>query len=253
MSDDIPLPPAAERSRYAIHDRREVAALLRDLRDRRSLITVAPADGDAMFTTVILEVDERHDRVVLDCASAAAANRRLLECGRVRCHTALDRVRILFESRIVDDGGHDGAPALRIALPVPLIRLQRRDHFRVATPRTDSATATLRAQFAPEGSEVTLPLVDIGGGGISVSDEDDRLDRTVGVVYPAARIDLPDGASFIASLQVRNARPVRLADGRTQQQIGLAFYGLTSEIEMAIQRYVIRLQRERLARGVKQP
>ena len=230
---------------YKVHSRREVLLLLRGIQSTNEPIRMVFNNGSEVVITAILEIDEAEDRVVIDAAPMQEQTDRAVSSDNISFETALDRIRVLFFTTRVTNCIHKGKPALRFALPSSMIRVQRREFYRVRTPRTP-----VRVPIpAEEGrNEITVYMRDISAGGISILDEEAALDTTVGQVYEDCRITLSDKSIIIADLEVRNAYEIRQANGKLARILGVQFYALPNQTRMLLQRYITRIEREQNAK-----
>jgi c-di-GMP-binding flagellar brake protein YcgR len=242
LSDDL--------SPYQVHSRREIISLLRNIGEQKQLINMLGNRGGAAIVTSILEVDDAGGTLIMDCAQREKINAQLLASDNLSFETALEQIRILFFSSAVEECDFDGAPALRIALPATLIRLQRREYYRVPTPQLNpvSCSITIPQLASDELRAITVVLQNVSGGGIALIDEHGLLDQTIGRTYRNCRIDLPGGTLVVASLQVRNVQEICLANGKHVRRLGCLFIDLPHAMMAAIQRYIAKLEREHNAR-----
>jgi len=240
-------------SPYQVHSRREIIGLLRSMQECNQLVTMQAAGGADAVVTSILEVDEQSGMVVIDRAPTNTMNQRLMGSDNVSFETVLDNIRILFFTNKVGECLYDNLPALYIAIPPSLIRLQRREYYRVPTPVANPVRCSIRVppddQSAGPGTTVIVTLKDISGGGIGVIDEKKLLDNTIGRIYKDCRLDLPGGTVVTCSLQVRNSHDLTLASGKSIRKIGCMFVNLPSPMLAAVQRYITKLERERNAKA----
>lgn len=240
-------------SPYQVHSRREIIGLLRSMQERNQLVTMQAAGGADAVVTSILEVDEDSGIVVIDRAPTNTVNQRLMGSDNVSFETVLDNIRILFFTNKVRECLYDNLPALYIAIPPSLIRLQRREYYRVPTPVANPVRCAIRIPADDEsggpGTTAIVTLKDISGGGIGVIDEKKTLDNTIGRVYTECRIDIPGGTIVTCTLQVRNSHDLSLASGKSIRKIGFMFVNLPSPMLAAVQRYITKLERERNAKA----
>lgn len=248
--DTIPENLSDDLSPYQVHSRREILTLLRNIGEQKQLINMLGNRGGAAIVTSILQVDEDTGAVVLDCAQREQINEQLLASDNISFETALEQIRILFFASQVEPCDFDGAPALRVALPATLIRLQRREFYRVPTPQVNpvSCSITIPQETSGELRAISVVLQNVSGGGIALIDEHGLLDKTVGKTYKNCRIDLPGGTLVVASLQVRNVQEIRLPNGKHVRRLGCLFVDLPHAMMAAIQRYITKLEREQNAR-----
>src|ERR1700740_779320 len=122
---------------FEVESRKEIFSLLRGIGEKNQLIRMLIQGEADVCVTSILHVDEPGDSVILDCSIDQEQNRRILSARRLSFETTLDKVRILFGAESIESTTFEGNPAFRIAFPATLIRLQRREYYRIATPVTN--------------------------------------------------------------------------------------------------------------------
>ncbi len=239
-------------SQYLVHSRREIVTLLRAVKDRNQLVSMNAGGGAEPVLTSILGVDEGNNIIVVDRAPTNLAHQRILDSQNVAFETRLDSIRILFSSPEVQECLVDDQPALYLPIPQSLVRLQRRENYRVATPVVTPVRCTIT--LPPENPDdaattVVVAVKDISCGGIALIDEKMELDNTIGLNYEHCRIDIPGGSPLQVKLQVRNSIDLKLANGREQRKLGCMFVNLPGSTLAAVQRYITRLERERNAKA----
>jgi c-di-GMP-binding flagellar brake protein YcgR len=236
-------------SRYKLHARREIVNLLRHVGQRNQLIRLQTDRGTASVVTSILDIDEAAGAVIIDCAPSALTNERLLESSDISFETVLDNIRILFSASKLESGMHEDRPALRFALPATVIRLQRREFYRVVTPVMAPVKCTIPIpdETGKVLTTVVAPLSNVSGGGICVADEKKQIEADFGRDYPNCRIELP-GSPVMVTLRLRNAQDLTLKNGKSIRRLGFMFVNPSNAIEAAIQRYITKLEREQNAR-----
>jgi c-di-GMP-binding flagellar brake protein YcgR len=237
-----------ELSPYQVTSRREIVALLRALQQHNQLITMLVGGGADPVITTVLDVDEENELVYLDCAPTPAQNRRIAASDNVSFETVLDHIRILFFTSEIREDTHDNLPALVMPIPPSVIRLQRREFYRVQTPISNPVRCTLQITHDLGVENVTVPLKNVSTGGVAIVDEKKALDNTIGLVYKDCQIHLPGNTTVITSLQVRNSQDVTLPNGKVVRRIGCLFIDLPKSMLTAIQRYITKLEREQNAK-----
>lgn len=229
--------------RYRLYSRVEILALLRVLIERRATVTVQADAPDDFIVSTLLAVNPDFEELVFDAAANDAANRRLLEAGRLSFSTSLDGVRIHFATQRAAPTVFDGLAALRVRVPETVLRLQRRDHFRVAPPL--ARPLELEAPH-PAGGRVRLRVLDISCGGAAVALAPPQLALAPGELLRGCAVELPGPVRLVFDAEVRSVEPGRGPGGATR--CGLKFVNLPGAALTAIQRYVLQLDRERRAR-----
>jgi c-di-GMP-binding flagellar brake protein YcgR len=237
-------------SRYTVHSRREIVSLLRKVGDSKQLMHMqSDSSGDSIVTS-ILHVDEPGGFVIIDCAQSGLINEQLLESAYVSFQTMLDNIRILFSVSRVDECAYEGGLALRIELPAALIRLQRRESYRVQTPVVSPVNCII--PVFNETNQVTtwktIALANIGAGGLRVVDDRKLINAELGTNFENCTIELPDGAVTV-TLQLRDMQEAILKNGRHVRRLGFMFVNPPTAVVTLVQRYITKLEREQNARG----
>ncbi len=233
---------------YQIESRREIIALLRAIGEKNQLLRLL-INGEAdVAVTSVLEVDVDNNQVIIDCSINRDQNQRILAARRLAFETTLDKIRILFWSDNVYSAEHVGRPALGFEIPTSLIRLQRRDLYRMETPLTNPVRCVIPLPEDLGGAICNFPLSDISGGGIAIMDEKMVLDNTIGRLYKNCRIDLKDIGTVITTLQIRSSHDVTLLNGKTNRRLGCQFADIARPMLNMVQKYITKLERERNAR-----
>lgn len=238
-------------SPYQVHSRREIITLLRGIGECNQLVRMLINGGNEAIVTSILKIDEANGTVLIDCAPSQLMNQRILESDNISFETVLEHIRILFFTTKVDTCQFENLPAFRISIPESLIRLQRREFYRVPTPVTNPLRCTIMIPQKEDGelpTKVVVALHNVSGGGIAIVDEKKLLDNTIGRIYKDCQIDFPGGTPVITTLQIRNSMEITLTNGRTIRRLGCLFVNLPNAMLAAVQRYITKLERERNAR-----
>src|SRR6185369_3333543 len=176
---------------FEVESRREIVALLRSISEKKQLIRMLVHGESDVCVTSILEVDPDNDAVILDCSVNPDQNRRILAAKAVSYETSLDKIRIMFGSERVQSATFEGGPALKISVPLSLIRLQRREFYRMATPVSNPVRVQIPLPPEMGGGANHFPLADISCGGLAILDNRLILGDTIGRIYHDCRIELP--------------------------------------------------------------
>lgn len=235
-------------SPYLVHSHREIVALLRSIGEQHQLITMLVNGGADAVVTSILQVDDTNNAVIIDCAPSALLNQRITQSEDIAFEASLDKVRILFSVASASPTEHEGRPALSIPIPVGLIRLQRREYYRVNTPVLNPILCRILLDSDADENSYAMPLVDISCGGIALLDDKKLLDSTIGREYENCHIDLPGLGVVTVTLQIRNSQELTLFNGKTNRRLGCLFVNLSKGMLAAVQRYIMYLERERNAK-----
>lgn len=233
---------------YEVQSRREIVALLRQIGEKKQLIRMKIKGEADVCVTSILEVDPDSGLFILDRSINREQNERIVRVGQVMCETYLDKIRILFRAGGLQELEFEGTAALAAQIPDSLIRLQRREFYRMPTPVTNPVPAIVPMPVDLGGGNASFPLADISCGGVALLDSKMMLNSTIGQTFTGCRIELPEIGTVTTSLQVRNALDVTMLNNKTSRRIGCMFVDISRANMAAVQRYITRLERERNAK-----
>jgi c-di-GMP-binding flagellar brake protein YcgR len=233
---------------YEVESRREIIALLRQIGEKHQLVRLL-VNGEAdICVTSILAIDPNSNSVLLDRSVNREQNERIVKARQVTCETSLDKIRILFAAENLRETPFENGSALRADIPPTMIRLQRREYYRMPTPVSNPVRALIPMPPELGGGTSAFPLADISCGGIAILDNKLQLDNTIGQTFANCRIELPEVGAVTTSLQVRNSLDLTLLNNKTNRRLGCQFVDISRGNMAAVQRYITKLERERNAR-----
>lgn len=224
----------------------EVQLVLRGLLDRVSQITVFFNEGNDMLLTTLAHVASDH--LILDHGPSQETNRKALEADKHFCVTMLDKVRIQFVLRDFTGTEHEGRPAFRCAPPDELLRLQRREFYRLVTPVARPLKCAIPIHH-PDGTQLhETNILDISNGGVCLLVPPEGVAFESGMEFPGCRIELPEVGILNNTLKVINIFEVTLKSGARMLRAGCEFENIPGPMMTLIQRYIVKVERERKAR-----
>jgi len=243
-----PPPPAAlDRSQYMVFSRLEINQILHSIMRRAALITAA-SGGNDFFLTSIIAIDDEDDYLLLECGRQDENNVHALKKQSLSCSTTLDKVQIQFGCEHIEAVIHGGHNAFKIPLPKEMLRLQRREAYRMATPILTPVKCTIVASSKEAPATVQLNLLDISCGGVAILTPPEIFTPEIGAQY-SCNLHLPIGRGLQTRIQARNAFMLTLANGKVAQRSGFAFVGLPESNLVTVQRYIMELERQRRSRS----
>lgn len=239
--------PSDEYSQYLLTSKAEKFAVCRGLTEHVSQVSMIFNEGRDMVLTTLLNWDD--EGLVLDFGASAEMNRKALKAEKMFCSAQLDKVEIQFILRGVDIIEVDGRPAFHAALPDSILRLQRREFFRLITPFARPLMCRIPLVGADElSSMLDAHVVDISLGGVSVAGLPIDFSLEAGMEFPDCRIDLSEGDAIVAILRPRWQTETVTRSGIRAKRAGFEFANLPPVKTTLIQRYIIKTERERKAR-----
>ena len=235
-----------EFSQYLLNSKSEMFAVFRGLVQHVSQITMFFNEGRDMVLTSLIGYGE--NGLLLDPGSNPEMNRKALQARKLFCVTQLDKVKIQFILRGLALTQAGNAPAFSAALPDSVLRLQRREYYRLATPIVRPLKCRL-AFPATTGEPRMLDahVGDISGGGIGVISIPLGIPLETGLQL-GFKIELPEVGVVTGAIRVRSVFESVTRSGIKSQRAGCEFVKLPGPMLTLIQRYIIKVERERKAR-----
>jgi len=238
MTSPLPEPDCAALERFAVCSRVEVIGLLRQLLKEGVLFSAHYSQGKALLTA-LLEVDAQRDLVIIDAASNAEQQRSLLAARDIRFVALEHGIKLQFDTNAVKAMMYRGQPALWLRLPRRVIRLQRREYFRVQPLAMRPVNCAVRAG---DGLVVAVwRVLDLSVGGLAFVCRNNPCPYAVGGELRDCTVDLPGEGQFVTGLLVRSTGPVARGGGL---RIGCEFVFLAEEARMRLQRFIHHVEAE---------
>ncbi len=231
-----------EESRFLVRGRVEIAFILKSVMQAGEIVTAYFNEGRDFAITALLAVDGPGGFAVFDANQQVAANQRLLSSKRISFVTNQDKVKVQFATAALTPCEFEGRPALRSALPETLYKYQRREYYRVPASLSNPLQCVVPRGDSPA---LTMSIVDISIGGVCLTGFPETEILEPGMALDNCRIDLPEIGVLTTSLRVRNSFEIPLRNGLVHRRAGCKFSKLSPASEAMIQRYIIRLERDR--------
>lgn len=227
--------------RFQVSGTRPVAFMLAGFAREREQFSVQ-FDGQTFLST-LLGVDVDKARLIVDCSGSPELNRRFREADRATLVGRPGGIHVQFSTGGPQEINYQGAKAFSVPLPNVLVRLQRRDAFRIETPRVRPLEMLGRL---PEGPLLKLPAHDISVAGAGVSTAELPVGMAGGMLLANCHMQLPDDSKVLYfGATVAHLTEFESRQGALHWRIGLRFVGLQADDEARIQRYIARIERER--------
>ena len=240
---------ADDYGKYLLHSKKEILFILRAMREKGDLVTVYFNHGNDFLLTTLLSVSAEGNAMLLDPGSNAEMNRKALEADKLTFTATHDKVKIQFNVKRLAKAEYQGRQAFRAAIPDEMLRLQRREFYRLTAPIAHPLRCTIPVKLA-DGSRSTIEttVIDISGGGLGVMAPPEGVEFETDHLFENCRIELPDVGTVLATLRVRNVFEFTTRSGAKTKRAGCQFVDLPGQMLTLIQRYIIRVERERKAR-----
>ena len=244
-SKEIPLKielfSSDEENEYLISNPKEIVSILQNIAQRKSRVALYYNEGISMVLTMILAVDD--NGVWIDAASNPQDNRLIERSKRIIFVSTHNQAKVQFVAGDVVLGTYEDAPAFSLGLPRKLLRLQRRDYFRLVMDETGALNCIIRP-VANQATQHEVTVMDISIGGVALVCEQTGVELHPGMVYEHCRIELPELGTVEAAIEVKNAFEITDRNGKVKRRAGCVFVKPDGKTTMLLQRYVAQMQQQ---------
>ena len=235
----------SEATSFSISNPRQIVHNLFILIKNKCLLSVRFGEDKAFFLTAILEIDEANNSIVFDYGPKEVLNQQLLKADRITFEADFAGIKVSFKGSKLEQILYDGEPAFSMPIPGSIFWMQRREYFRVKSPRSKGSYC----QLILKGQDpVDLLLYDISLTGFAMLNTSAEISDLLvpGAQFEQARLVLSGTGEDTFSFKVCSKlviNPDKIAALKIQK-IGCLFIRATPAFESIVQRYINQLQRE---------
>lgn len=236
---------------FFLRGRRQICRLLQELISNNSLVSIHLHPGELSFLSTVITLSEDEEWIFLDISPSEVIHRHSLQAKHLLCVTQLNKIRIQFRLASPTEVPVNGQPALVAPVPAEILRLQRRDAFRLQVPLSlelkcilptqEDESSSNKPNWEKKGIEVSV--IDISAGGLSLEIPFSKTAPVVGDQIIGCCLKLPQNLIAI-NLEVRNQGRHILANGKEMLRLGCSYISLPIQDANRIQRYIYQIERE---------
>ncbi|HEX4880529.1 MAG TPA: flagellar regulator YcgR PilZN domain-containing protein [Limnobacter sp.] len=227
---------------FALTAEPTVRKILQTVLDDEHEIYVYPNGTEPHFVTEILRLDWDTGSLWLGTPYDKSLS---VNCNSGTPFIAVafpEGVKVQFNGLGIQHAPFEGAGALRIQIPRTLVRLQRRNYFRVVADEELNRQVVLTVPGMP----YVQHLVDLSLAGCCFTVEAPQGLYCTGQPFRDAMLNLPDGDPPIrVNLEIRNIKP--LVDHPEQMQLGCEMKSVERGAERRLQRFLLATERRQRA------
>lgn len=225
--------------KYFLLEKMEILNLLNDLAHRREPVSVYFNGGQDFILSILLSA--KPDGLVFDMGGDDKANARLENSEQCVFMATPDGIRVQFTGVDPKRFWWGDEEAFWVPLPERIVRMQRRDCYRNELPVVNTIRVQLSDEKGVNLGDWPLHDLSVGGLGATVAGEPhmkigDSIAHIVIWISDKKRLDC-----------IGIVRHISLIDrqGKGRYRVGIEFMNLPHAMEVAIQRYIIKIEYER--------
>jgi flagellar brake protein len=246
MTTDIA--QAGEEDFIVRHDL-QILQILKALKDEGSDLKVSFNHGEDDYVTRIIHIAADHQHLYLDMTLDEDFNKRMVASPELLIRKD-NGIRIKWKSRQHSVAKLSDGYALKMEMPKELVRLQRRELYRLKPP-----------MVAPVPCEIPVPdhenpevkkniqynLADVSLGGIGLIIQNSlHPSIKVGTIFEGCKINFPNIGEALINLEVKNINALNSDKAEEKYRVGLEFKNPSRSSEGLIQKYTFNLERSLL-------
>ncbi|GGP26188.1 flagellar brake protein [Silvimonas amylolytica] len=241
----MPIAEGEDVSPFLLSNPLEIGAVMRQLVQRGDFVTVYFSHGQKLMLSRILTVDVPNREIVLDVGGHEPTNEALAQSDRNIVVALPDGVKIQFVIGRPKLIKYEGSPAFSVPFPKDLIKLQRREFFRIETPLV---RPWLCDTVLADRQRAMLEIHDISLGGVGLwATPAQAAQLQAGEQLSKAELELGQWGAMSVALEVRSRRVMTNRTGQEVHHIGCRFLNLNRQAEATLQKLLAQLERERKA------
>ena len=223
-----------------VSDPVRIMSMMERLYQGRAALTVTLPDGKIRSKSIILDLNQKTGRFLINKFQSESAHQKLLESKKFYAYSQLDGVEIRFSTNLTNVLSENDDVYYLITIPDKIDYHQRRAFHRVTLNHTEiPVSLTLANKKSIEGQ-----IDDISAGGISIlfaTDLPDQLQN--GALIKQCKFQIPGGDTVSCELQVRF---INHGHDTSLPKIGAQFINTDKTLQKTIQKFVLSLERQQL-------
>lgn len=225
-----------EESKFLIRSPKEIQLTLHALAQKKSVTVVYFDNDERFFKSVLLAANEKG--IWLDVGPNEDENNLLLKSPDITFVTMHNGAKVQFVCHQVQVAIYAAHPAFYFPLPNQMLRLQRRDYYRLSTSSDSMLKCIIPTTTFNTEQKHNITIMDISVGGIALVCSESRVKLEAGETYPDCCIVLPGIGTLIATIQVKNLFEVTGTSGTVTKYAGCEFVSMDGKMSMLLQRYI---------------
>ncbi|MBM5572794.1 MULTISPECIES: flagellar brake protein [Deefgea] len=229
-------------SPYLVRDVDEIEFILKTLARKPELACLYVNNQRHTFVlSAILGCESGN--LIFDYGPDLALNQQLASATAICCVSHLNSVHYQFDLNTIHTIEYKNKPAFLASIPQQILRLQRRDFFRLSVPLSTPLSCLI--PLGDEQAEISIADISLGGLGLLGYFPDISLN--VGNILKNCRIELPQIGVITSDIEVCTSTEQLLKNGIRTLRSGCRFLNLSGTGQTLLQRYINQVERKRLA------
>ena len=227
---------ALDNSRFKIKDELKILEQLREIQTKKAFLAVHDLTTHEEFLSIIFDIHAESKSIIFDAPDNFLLRRKNNAGKALLLTTTIDRVRIQFKLHDVKNVPYAGNSALIASFPDELIRLQRREFYRLIVDNDPSiqCAITLNSPFS-DSNISRYEIYDISVGGIGINN---FPFHQAGEKITNLHIFLSNEETIVTDVITCHTFSIYLKSGKHIFRTGCRFADLSTTRDQKIQHYI---------------
>jgi c-di-GMP-binding flagellar brake protein YcgR len=221
---------------FIVNRKAEIGFVLRQIAQKGTRVALYYDGGRGFILTTIMNVNDPW--IYLETVPDEAQNLELARSLPLVFVSSHQQAKIQFGADHADLMPYNGTKMFRLPLPSSLLRIQRRNYFRLMLPTSQPLYCVIPRYGDNSSASNAMTIVNISVGGIAVARDVQDTELQLGKSYDNCRIELPEDIAIVTSIQVRNMLVTTPPFRSRLKQIGCQFVKLDNATAVQLQRYI---------------
>lgn len=237
---------------FRINSKKEMQFILQHLADKGTRVALYGDDHNFVLTTLI---GANAKGMWLEIGPSPPENKKIMLADEITFVSMHQHVKVQFMTHEVKMVLLEGDETFYMDLPDFMLRIQRRDYFRLSIAASANVTCIIPIRpynpAKPDEPEILrkVPVTDISGGGLSLLCGEHETELLPKATFHNCLITLPDAGTIKVDIEVRNNIKVTARDESVTTRVGCQLIRLDSQMQPILQSYIINLQSESLVKA----
>lgn len=240
-------PPGDDDSCY-VDSTLGVISILRSVASSGSRAAAYIDSGEKFMHTTLISVEQQPMSFLFEKGPDPRVNALALSAHKITLVTSDRGVPVQFSCPAPESIEVDGADAFRAALPERVLRLQRREYYRLGgKPVHTLVQCTLVRADDPTHTRLKPAVMDVSCGGLALALPATQPALLKGTRH-ACTVEIQALGRVDVQVEVHTSREVTLPTGAAAVRYGVEFLNMDGRFSTVLQRYIIEQERAKKAR-----
>ena len=238
---------------FRISAKKEMQSILQNIAEKGMRVALYYDDHNFVLTTLI---GANAKGLWLDIGPFPPENKKVTLSDKIIFVSVHQNVKVQFVAHDVKMTSLEGDEVFYTDLPDFLLRIQRRNYFRLSVPASTPITCTIPIRpynpAKPEEPEILrkAPVWDISVGGIVLLCGEHETELLPKTTFQNCLIALPGTGTIRVNIEVRSNIKVTARNDSVTTRVGCQFIRPDNQIQSMLQNYITRLQSENLVKAL---